>query len=183
MDNFSCVFLVFCLARESKCVLWLAIGDLVDPTGRVSGLLCLTRPPTNLNHSFVARMRPGRWRSTSSMSFSLDARGVVDVDDNDFPVGLALVEQGHDSEDLDLFHLSGVTDLLADFADIQGIIVALGFSLDVSLTRVLPRLCATVSPSKRRECHFYNTPGGKRRSSRCIRGGESSCAQSATYLS
>ncbi len=113
----------------------------------------------------------------------LGRKRVIDVDDNDFPVGLALIEQGHDSEDLDLFHLSGVTDLLADFADIQGIIVALGFSLDVSLTRVLPRLCATVSPSKRRECHFYNTPGGKRRSSRCIRGGESSCAQSATYLS
>lgn len=79
---------------------------------------------------------------------------VVDVDDDDLPVCLALVEESHDSKNLDLLNLSGVTDLFAYFADIQGVIVALGFGLDVGYTRVLPRLCARVSPSTTSLCTF-----------------------------
>lgn len=64
----------------------------------------------------------------------------MDVDDDDFPVGLALVEQGHDAEDLDLFYLTGVTDLLADFAYIERVIITLGLGLCVGDVWVLPGL-------------------------------------------
>lgn len=65
---------------------------------------------------------------------------VVDVDDDDLPVGLALVEESHDAEDLDLLDLANVSDLLADLADVQRVVVALGLSLGVGLGRVLPGL-------------------------------------------
>lgn len=68
------------------------------------------------------------------------SEGVVDIDHDDFPVCLAFVEQGHDAKDLDLFHLTSVTDLLADFADIERVIVALCLGLCMDVGRVLPCL-------------------------------------------
>ena len=65
---------------------------------------------------------------------------VVDVDDDDLPVGLTLVEKRHDAENLDLLHLADIADLLADLADIEGIVVTLGLGLRVSLLRVFPGL-------------------------------------------
>lgn len=68
------------------------------------------------------------------------SEGIMDIDDDDFPVCLAFVEQGHDAEDLDLFHLTGVTDLLADLAHIERVVITpcLGFCMkDI---RVLPGL-------------------------------------------
>lgn len=56
---------------------------------------------------------------------------VVDVDDDDLPVSFALVEEGHDAEDLDLLDLTDEADLLADLADVEGIVVAIGLSLCV----------------------------------------------------
>ena len=70
----------------------------------------------------------------------LGRKGVVDVDDDDLPVGLALVEESHDAEDLDLLDLADVADLLADLADIERVVVALGLGLGVGLVRVLPGL-------------------------------------------
>ena len=64
----------------------------------------------------------------------------MDVDDNDFPVCLAFVEQGHDAEDLDLFHLTGVTNLLADLADIERVIITLCLGLCMNDVWVLPGL-------------------------------------------
>lgn len=65
---------------------------------------------------------------------------VEDVYDDDLPVGLALIEEGHDTEDLNLFDLADVANLLADLADIKGIVVALGLGLSVHLGGVLPGL-------------------------------------------
>lgn len=70
----------------------------------------------------------------------LGREGIEDIDDDDLPVSLALVEQGHDAKDLDLLDLTDVADLLADFADIKRVIVTLGFSLSVQLAGVLPGL-------------------------------------------
>jgi hypothetical protein len=70
----------------------------------------------------------------------LGCKRVVDIDDNDLPVGLALIEKSHDSEDLDLLDLTAVADGLTDLADIKGIIVALGFGLGVGGSGVLPGL-------------------------------------------
>ena len=68
------------------------------------------------------------------------SEGIMDIDDDDFPVCLAFVEQGHDAEDLDLLDLAGVTDLLANLADIEGVIITLGLGLCMGVVRVLPGL-------------------------------------------
>lgn len=70
----------------------------------------------------------------------LVGQGVVHVNDDDLPVGLLLVEEGHDAEDLDLLDLASVADELADLADIERIIVALGLGLGVNDVGVLPGL-------------------------------------------
>jgi hypothetical protein len=65
---------------------------------------------------------------------------VLDVNDDDLPVGLALVEECHDTKDLNLLDLADEPDLLADFADVEGVVVALSFGLSVGRRRVLPGL-------------------------------------------
>jgi hypothetical protein len=93
---------------------------------------------------------------------------VVDVDDDDLPVGLTLVQEGHDSEDLDLpektsvetrvrlrplckdlalqrgdlnsLDLTDVSDGLSDLANVERVVVTLGLGLGVLLVGVLPGL-------------------------------------------
>jgi hypothetical protein len=72
------------------------------------------------------------------------SKGILDVDDDDFPVRLAFVEKSHDTQDLDLLDLTNISDLLADFTDIEGIAVALSFGLSVRLGGVFPGLWAIV---------------------------------------
>lgn len=70
----------------------------------------------------------------------LGGKGVVDVDDNDLPVGLTLVKEGHDTEDLDLLDLADVADSLTDLADVEGVVVTVGAGLGVLGVGVLPGL-------------------------------------------
>ena len=65
---------------------------------------------------------------------------VLDVDDDNLPVRLALVEERHDPKDLDLLDLSNVANLLANLADIQRIVVTPGLSLSMLLSGIFPRL-------------------------------------------
>jgi hypothetical protein len=69
---------------------------------------------------------------------------VVDVDDHDLPVGLALVEQCHDTENLDLDDLTRLRDELANLADIERVVVALGLGLLMDNIGVLPCLQPSV---------------------------------------
>lgn len=75
----------------------------------------------------------------------LGGQRVVDVDDNDLPVGLSLVDQGHDTQNLDLLDLAGVADQLADLANIERVVVALGLGLGVDGLRVLPGLATALT--------------------------------------
>jgi hypothetical protein len=59
----------------------------------------------------------------------LGCKGVLDIDDDDFPVGLAFIEEGHDAEDLDLLDLANITDLFADLADVERVVVTFGLGL------------------------------------------------------
>jgi hypothetical protein len=70
----------------------------------------------------------------------LRRKRVVDIDNDDFPIRLAFIEQGHDAEDLDLLDLTHIPELFADFTNIQGIIVAVGFRLCVDLCWIFPCL-------------------------------------------
>ena len=43
---------------------------------------------------------------------------IIDIDDNDFPVSLALIKKCHDSEDFDLLDLANEADLFTNLANI-----------------------------------------------------------------
>ena len=79
----------------------------------------------------------------------LGRHGIMHIDNDDFPVRLTFVEQSHDSEYLDLFDLSDVADLFTNFANVERVIVALGLSLWVGRSGILPGLCG-ISPLMRR---------------------------------
>lgn len=96
----------------------------------------------------------------------LGGEGIVDVDDDDLPISLTLVEESpvdskqeqmisvserlyekwskilhaHDTENLDLLDLSNVSDLLSDLTDVERVVVSSGLGLGVNLGRVLPSL-------------------------------------------
>jgi len=63
------------------------------------------------------------------------------VHDDDFPIRFAFIEESHDTEYFDLFDLTYVADLFADLADVERVVVAFGFSLDMRLGGVFPCLC------------------------------------------
>jgi hypothetical protein len=122
--------LVLALASEGELVLGLAIGDLVDAEPLVGGA-----------------EETGQVALDVLNVVELGSKRVVDVNDDDLPVGLLLVEEGHDAEDLDLLDLAGVADKLTDLADIERVVVALGLGLRVNGVGVLPGLGeATVVP-------------------------------------
>lgn len=70
----------------------------------------------------------------------LGGERVVDVNDNDLPVRLLLVEKGHNTEDLDLLDLARVADKLANLADVERVVITLGLGLGVDGVGVLPGL-------------------------------------------
>jgi hypothetical protein len=70
----------------------------------------------------------------------LGCERVLYVDDDDFPVGLTLVEEGHDAKDFDLLDLPDVTHLFADLAYVQWVVVTPGLGLCVLLIGILPSL-------------------------------------------
>lgn len=118
-----CLRLVLALAGESELVLWLSVWDLVDAEPLIG-------------------------RSQKTWQVALDildivelwCQWVVDINDNDLPVGFLLVKESHDTKDLDLLDLSWVADKLTDLADVQWVVVALGLGLWVDDIWVLPGL-------------------------------------------
>lgn len=122
-DDIHGVLLVLALAGEGELVLWLSVWDLVDAEPFVGGAEETWQVALDVLN--VVQL----WR-----------QWVVDVDDDDLPVGLALVEQSHDSKNLDLLDLAGLGDGLTDLADIQWVVVTLGLGLWVGDVWVLPCL-------------------------------------------
>ena len=117
------LLLVLALAGESELVLGLAIGDLVD-----------TEPLVG------SAEQTGQVALNVLNVVELGSQRVVDVHDNDLPVGLLLVDQSHDTQNLHLLDLAGVTDQLANLAHIQRVVVTLGLGLGVDGVRVFPGL-------------------------------------------
>ena len=108
---------------EIPTYLGLSIGDLVDSEPLVGGSDQAGEVPLDV----LDVVQSG-------------GKGVVDVDDDDLPVGLTLVQEGHDTEDLDLLDLSDVSDGLTDLADVERVVVTVGAGLGVLLLGVLPGL-------------------------------------------
>jgi hypothetical protein len=153
MNNFGGIFLVLSLARESELVFGLAVGNFVDP---VEGRTCqsiVTRVNTReepfgrgKKEGYAPEPLVGGTHEAGEVTFDifnivqLGCERVLDVDDEDLPVGLAFVEKGHDAEDLDLFDLPDITHLFTDLADVQRIVVTPGLGLSMQLSGVLPSL-------------------------------------------
>lgn len=122
-DNVHGVLLVLALAGEGELVLGLAIGNLVDAEPLVGGT-----------------EEAGQVALDVLDIVELGSQGVVHVDDDDLPVSLALVEQSHDTEDLDLDDISGLVDKLTDLADVERVVVTVGLGLRVCDVGILPGL-------------------------------------------
>ena len=141
-------------------ILGLAVGDLVDAKPLVGGS-----------------------EQTGQVTFDvldvveLGGQGIVDVDDDDLPVGLLLVQEGHDAQDFDLLDLAGVADGLADLAHVQGVIVPLGLGLRMDDVGVFPGLPGSRFSTRRRRRWGGgggDGPEGSSRSSTDIHDGGSS---------
>lgn len=119
-----CLRLVLALASESELVLWLSIWDLVDAEPLIG---CSQKT----------------WKVALDILdiVELWCQWVVDINDNNLPVGLLLVEESHDTKNLDLLDLSWVADKLTDLADVQWVVVSLSLGLWVDNIWVLPSLC------------------------------------------
>ena len=108
----------------------------------------------------------------------LGGERVVDINDNDLPVSLLLVEESHDTENLDLLDLARVTDELTDLADIERVVVTLGLGLRVDGVGVLPGLMRQLAMYLESTSDWVNNiPGGRHRSSRGNPCGGSSCGR------
>ena len=70
----------------------------------------------------------------------LRSQRVLDINDYDFPVGLAFINESHDPENLDLLDLTDITNLLANFANIERVVVSPCFGLCMSGGGILPSL-------------------------------------------
>lgn len=123
VNNLHRILLALGLTREREDVLGLAVRDFVDPEPLV-----------------------GRTDQSGEVSLHIldivqtRSKRVVDVDDEDFPVSLAFVEERHDTEHLDLLDLASVRDGFADLTDVERVVVTVGPGLGVLDVRVLPSL-------------------------------------------
>lgn len=103
-------------------------------------------PTFGLRKQYVPEPLVGRAHKTREVPLDilnvvqLRRKRVIDVNDEDLPVGLALVEERHDTEDLDLLDLADVANLFTNLADIERVVVAVGLGLSMGLSRVLPGL-------------------------------------------
>lgn len=70
----------------------------------------------------------------------LASKRIQDIDDNDFPISLALVQKGHDTENLDLLDLANEPNTLANLADVKRIVVAPRPGVGMMVGRIFPCL-------------------------------------------
>jgi hypothetical protein len=117
------LLLVLALASEGKLVLGLAIRDLVDSEPFIGG-------PQETGKVTFDILNVVEFRS----------QGIVYVNDNDLPVGLLLVKESHDTENLNLLDLAYISDQLTNLTNIKRIVVALGLGLGVDGVWILPCL-------------------------------------------
>lgn len=151
------VLLILAFTTEGELVLGLAVWDLVDA------------------EPFVGCSEEARQVTLNILDVvELGSQRVVDVDDDDLPVCLFLVQESHHTQNLDLFDLTSVADQLANLADVEWVVVAFGLGFRVDDVGVFPGLkrISIVSPGMR----FY-VLWGKHRSSRGSPYGGSNCAR------
>jgi hypothetical protein len=128
---------VLALASECKLVLWLSVRNLVDSEPLVGG-------------------SEKTWEVTLDILDVVELRSewVVNINHNNLPVSLLLIEESHDTEDLDLLDLAGITNKFTNLANIKRVVVTLSLGFGVNAVWVFPGLiepyiCLATSNSKR----------------------------------
>lgn len=130
-DDLLSVLLVLALTAECELVLGLAIWNLVDA------------------EPFVGCSEEARKVTLDILDIiKLGSERVVDINDDDLPICLLLVQQSHHTKNLDLLDLASVPNELADLADIERVVVAFCLSLRVDDIGIFPclKLISIVSP-------------------------------------
>lgn len=126
-DNVLSIFLVLAFTAEGELVLWLSVWDLVD------------------SEPFVGGSEEAREVSLHILDIvELRSKWIIDIDDDNLPISLFLVEKSHNTENLDLLDLTSVADKLADLADIKWVVIALSLGLGVNNVGVFPSLNMSV---------------------------------------
>jgi hypothetical protein len=122
-DHLKRVFPVLALAAESELVLRLSIWNLVNAEPLVRRSEQARQVPLDIFD--VIELRSQR---------------VIDINNDDLPVGFFLIQQSHDPEDFDLLDLAGVADKFANLTDVKWVIVALGFGFRMDYIGIFPCL-------------------------------------------
>jgi hypothetical protein len=163
-NDIGSVLLVLALAGECKLVLWLSVWDFVDS----EPLICGPQETWEVSLNILNIVE-------------LWCQWVVNINDNDLPVSLLLIEKSHNTKDLDLLDLSWVANKLTNFANIQWVVVSLGLGLRVDDVGVFP--CLQHYLPVFIMLGLANIPEGKHRSSRGNPCGGSSFGRSEACLS
>lgn len=77
----------------------------------------------------------------------LGSARITDIDDNNLPVGFAVIEEGHCPKDLDSFDLTSIRDLFTYLTSIEGIVVTRVLSVWVNMRGIFPSLMPSVALS------------------------------------
>jgi len=118
-----CLLLVLAFSGKCKLVLRFSVRDLVDTEP-------LIRSPKKTGKMLLDILDIVQLRS----------QWVIDINDDDLPVGLLLIKQCHNTEDLDLLDLPWGSNQLANLADVKWVIVTLCLGLWVNNVGVFPCL-------------------------------------------
>lgn len=141
-DDFFSVLLVLALSAEGKLVFGLSVWDFIDTEPLVGG----SEKAGEVAFNILNVVELGRERiidlkkQNVSESHSSEKGDKTNIDDNDLPVGLFLIQKSHDAENFDLLDLTSVANKFANLANIKRIVVALGFSLGVYDIGIFPGL-------------------------------------------
>ena len=122
-DDLLGVLLVLAFTAESELVLGLAVGDLVD----AEPLVRCSQEARQVTFNILNVIELGSER-------------VVDVDDDDLPVGLFFIQQRHHAQNFDLLDLPGVANKLTNLAHVEWVVVTFRFGLGVDDIGVFPGL-------------------------------------------
>lgn len=104
-------------------ILWLIIWNLIDTEPFIGG----SQKPRQMTFNVFYIINS--W-----------CQWIVDVNDDNLPISLFFIKQRHNTEDFDLLDLTRGRDKLANFTDIERIIVSSGFGFGVNDVGVFPGL-------------------------------------------
>lgn len=138
-------YLVLGFTAKGKDIFGLAIRDLVDTEPFVRG----TDQARKLLLNILDVCRDIHVRQSVSIdhvktrnkhTVQSGCQWVVDINDDHLPVRLALIQESHDTENLDLLDLTDGSDMFTDLDNIDRVIVTTSLGLRMLLVRVFPGL-------------------------------------------